>query len=68
MSDVLAEICADKRADVAGRKTARPAAELRARSPKRRRRAASRGAGAAGAAGRYGLIAEIKKASPEPRA
>jgi indole-3-glycerol phosphate synthase len=65
MSDVLDRINADKRALVAARKAARPLAEVeeaaRAADPTRgfinalRRTVAS---------GRYGLIAEIKKASP----
>ncbi|HYD64682.1 indole-3-glycerol phosphate synthase TrpC [Azospirillum sp.] len=65
MSDVLAKICADKRAHVAARKAARPFAEVeaaaRAASPPRGFIAALR---RTVAAGRYGLIAEIKKASP----
>lgn len=65
MSDVLARICADKREHVAAAKAACPLAEMERRavaSPPTRgfadrlRRAV--------AAGRYGLIAEIKKASP----
>ena len=65
MTDVLAKICADKRQHIARRKAERPLADLLA------------AAGAAGAPrgfanrlarevaeGRYGLIAEIKKASP----
>jgi indole-3-glycerol phosphate synthase len=65
MSDVLDRINADKRALVAARKAARPLAQVeeaaRAADPTRgfinalRRTVAS---------GRYGLIAEIKKASP----
>jgi len=65
MSDTLARICADKRRHVERRKAERPLAELER---------AARGAGAPRgfadrlaaevAAGRYGLIAEIKKASP----
>ena len=65
MADVLAEICAEKRAHVARRKVARPEAASRtlaaAAAPVRSFAAAlERQAGA----GRYGLIAEIKKASP----
>ncbi len=65
MSDVLERICADKRAFVAARKAALPLAELA-----RRARAADAPRGfhrrlaAHAAAGRYGLICEIKKASP----
>ena len=65
MSDVLARICADKRARVAQAKAARPFAtverEAKAASPPRGFIAAL---ARAVAAGRYGLIAEIKKASP----
>jgi len=65
MSDVLAKICADKRAHVAACKATRPFAEVeaaaRAASPPRGFIAALR---RTVAAGRYGLIAEIKKASP----
>lgn len=65
MSNVLARICADKRDHVKRRKAAVPPAEIeamaRARGPVRG--FADRLAAAAGA-GRYGLIAEIKKASP----
>ncbi|MBM3534819.1 MAG: indole-3-glycerol phosphate synthase TrpC [Alphaproteobacteria bacterium] len=65
MSDVLARICDDKRAHVARRKAARALAEVEAdarrQSPprgfSRRLEAAASGAG-------YGLICEIKKASP----
>jgi indole-3-glycerol phosphate synthase len=65
MSDVLDRICADKRRHVAERKTAIPLAEIekRARSGPRPRGFAKRLADCA-AAQRYGLIAEIKKASP----
>lgn len=65
ISDVLARICADKRDHVARRKTERPVsalfAECRAVEPPRG--FAERLAQAA-AAGRHGLIAEIKRASP----
>ncbi|MDP6706139.1 MAG: indole-3-glycerol phosphate synthase TrpC [Alphaproteobacteria bacterium] len=65
MSDVLDRICADKRAEVAARRAARPLAEVeaaaRAASPPRGFRARL---AEAVATGRYGLIAEIKKASP----
>ncbi|MBP2312363.1 indole-3-glycerol phosphate synthase TrpC [Azospirillum soli] len=65
MSDVLTKICDDKRALVSARKSARPLSEVEA---------AAREAGPTRGfiralrdtveAGRYGLIAEIKKASP----
>lgn len=65
MSDVLARICADKREHIAACKQARPLAaveaEARAADPVRgfERRLREQVA-----AGRYGLICEIKKASP----
>jgi indole-3-glycerol phosphate synthase len=65
MSDTLARILRAKREEVARRRSARPLAEL-----ERRVRSASPPRGFAAAleaavtAGRYGLIAEIKKASP----
>src|SRR3989440_7929993 len=65
MSDVLAEICAEKRAHVARRKAAgREAARRtdRAAAPPLRSFAAALEARIT--EGRYGLIAEIKKASP----
>ncbi|MFQ5346393.1 MAG: indole-3-glycerol phosphate synthase TrpC [Rhodothalassiaceae bacterium] len=65
MADILAEICARKRAHVAARKARRPFATVdaaaRAASPPRGFAAALR---AARNRGRYGLICEIKKASP----
>jgi indole-3-glycerol phosphate synthase len=65
VADVLAEICAEKRAHVARRKAVRPEAELRALAAEA---PPLRGFAAAlerqGRQGRYGLIAEIKKASP----
>jgi indole-3-glycerol phosphate synthase len=65
MTDTLARICADKRRHVARRREAVPATEMARRAG---RADAPRGFGAAlrraRAAGRYGLIAEIKKASP----
>ena len=65
MADVLAEICATKLADVARRKAVRPERELRAAA---KNAPPVRGFAAALARevenGRYGLIAEIKKASP----
>jgi indole-3-glycerol phosphate synthase len=65
MSDVLARICAEKRAHVRRRKQARPlaAVEAAAKSAGPPRGFADRLA-AAKADGRIGLIAEIKKASP----
>jgi indole-3-glycerol phosphate synthase len=65
MSDVLAEICAEKRAHVARAKGALSEADLLARlseAPPVRPFAAALERHLA--AGRYGLIAEIKKASP----
>jgi len=65
VSDVLQRICADKRQAIAARKAAVPLAELEARA---RRADAPRGFHRAlaecAAAGGYGLICEIKKASP----
>jgi indole-3-glycerol phosphate synthase len=65
MSDTLARILRAKREEVARRRSARPLVELerrvRSASPPRGFAAALEGAVAAG---RYGLIAEIKKASP----
>ncbi len=65
MSDVLARICTDKRAHVARRKKERPLPQVEHDA---REEAAPRGfadaLAATVAAGRYGLIAEIKKASP----
>lgn len=65
MPDVLAEICDRKRQDVARRKAERSEAALQslaADAPPVRPFAAALGAQVA--QGRYGLIAEIKKASP----
>jgi indole-3-glycerol phosphate synthase len=66
MPDVLTLICADVRADVAARKAARGIDVLRSEITSRHD--AARGFGyalkQATIAGRYGLIAEIKKASP----
>ena len=65
LPDVLAQICAAKRTHIAARMAAEPLAEVEARA-----RAASPPRGffkaldAARRAGRYGLICEIKKASP----
>ena len=65
MSDVLARICADKREHIASCKTARPLTDVEAAA---KSAAAPRGfirsLKAANEDGRYGLIAEIKKASP----
>lgn len=62
MSNVLAEICENKRGEVAAAKAARPASELQARlsdaPPVRDFAAALKGATD------IGLIAEVKKASP----
>jgi indole-3-glycerol phosphate synthase len=65
MSDVLVKICADKRDHIARRRAERPLGELivAVRAADRPRGFADRLAGEA-AQGRYGLIAEIKKASP----
>ncbi len=64
-SDVLARICADKRRHIEARQAEVSLAEMERRAaaaePPRGFLAALRGARAAG---RYGLIAEIKKASP----
>lgn len=65
MSDVLAKICADKRDHIAACKAARPLAAVEAAA---KQATAPRGfvkaLRTANAEGRYGLIAEIKKASP----
>ena len=65
MTDVLAKICADKREHIARRKTERPIGDLlaAARAAGPTREFANRLAEEV-AQGRYGLIAEIKKASP----
>jgi indole-3-glycerol phosphate synthase len=65
MSDTLARICADKRAEVARRKAALPEAALCRRAVAADRpRGFARALKNAVAQGGYGLIAEIKKASP----
>ena len=64
MADILAQICADKQAEVAARKARRPIAALAdavAAAPPPRGFAAALSAAAVSG---YGLIAEIKKASP----
>ena len=66
MSDVLAKICADKREHIARRKAERPlerkssGRQARPTPPRRICQALRQ----ARQDGRYGLIAEIKKASP----
>lgn len=68
MTDVLAKICADKRQHIADRKTARALSELRAAAEARNRADPPRGFRArlerVIRSGRFGLIAEIKRASP----
>ncbi|HLI11382.1 MAG TPA: indole-3-glycerol phosphate synthase TrpC [Alphaproteobacteria bacterium] len=65
MTDILARICAEKRREIERRKIERPfaAVESAARAASPPRGFACRLA-AAVATGRYGLIAEIKRASP----
>src|SRR5690349_6278826 len=68
MSDVLAKICADKREHIADRKAAHPLSEIRAAAEARNRSDPPRGFRArlerVVRSGRFGLIAEIKRASP----
>jgi indole-3-glycerol phosphate synthase len=65
MADVLAEICAARRADVARRAAARPLTELERRLPDAGPpRGFVRALEARLAAGGFALIAELKKASP----
>jgi indole-3-glycerol phosphate synthase len=65
MSDVLARICAGKREEIARAKAARPLAEVeRAAKNADKPRGFAAALERAVKAGRYGLIAEIKKASP----
>ena len=65
MSDVLARICADTRAAVARAKASRPMPEVeREAAAAPAPRGFARRLAEAVAAGGYGLIAEIKKASP----
>ncbi len=65
-SDVLARICADTREEVARRKAMRDLPSLRGEiaAANDKPRGFGRALKAAAAAGRFGLIAEIKKASP----
>ncbi|UCH74540.1 MAG: indole-3-glycerol phosphate synthase TrpC [Rhodospirillales bacterium] len=65
MSDVLSRICAAKRDHVAAAKRAIPQAEIEARATTSAHpRGFADALAAAVASGQYGLIAEIKKASP----
>src|SRR5882724_1062133 len=65
MNDTLARIAADKRADLARRKAARSLAAIEAAAGRATPpRGFAERLAAATAAGRHGLIAEIKKASP----
>ncbi len=65
MSDVLARICDDKRAHVARQKALRPPALVEAEAKRQvPPRGFARRLEAAAAASGYGLICEIKKASP----
>jgi indole-3-glycerol phosphate synthase len=68
VTDVLAKICADKRQHIADRKAIRPLSEVRAAAEARNRADPPRGFRAklerVVRSGRFGLIAEIKRASP----
>jgi indole-3-glycerol phosphate synthase len=68
VTDVLAKICADKRQHIAERKSVRPLSEVRAAAEARNRSDPPRGFRArlerVVRSGRFGLIAEIKRASP----
>jgi indole-3-glycerol phosphate synthase len=68
VSDVLTKICADKRAHVAARKSRRPLSEVRAAAEERNRTDPPRGFRSrlerVVRSGSFGLIAEIKRASP----
>jgi indole-3-glycerol phosphate synthase len=68
VTDVLAKICADKCQHIAERKAARPLSEVRAAAEARNRTDPPRGFRSrlerVVRAGRFGLIAEIKRASP----
>jgi indole-3-glycerol phosphate synthase len=65
VEDILARICTDKRAEVAGRKVSRPLDELKAAARDADKpRGFGRALMDASAAGRPALITEIKKSSP----
>ena len=64
MSDLLERICDEKRDHVARCRRDRPLASLEGALPSERPRGFARALGARVAAGRVGLIAEIKQASP----
>ena len=68
MSDVLAKICADKREHIAARKRAVSPSEITAAAEGRNRIDPPRGFAKrleqVAAADKFGLIAEIKRASP----
>jgi indole-3-glycerol phosphate synthase len=68
LTDVLAKICADKRQHIADRKSVCPLSDIRAAAEARNRTDPPRGFRArlerVIRAGRFGLIAEIKRASP----
>ncbi|MBT5013411.1 MAG: indole-3-glycerol-phosphate synthase TrpC, partial [Rhodospirillaceae bacterium] len=65
MSDVLAKICADKLEHIATSKVANPTPDVNAASPVRGFAAAlTEKVDSGGSGSKYGLIAEIKKASP----
>lgn len=64
MSDVLDRICATKLEHLAARKRERPLSALEASLPAERPRGFARALRASVADGRFGLIAEIKRASP----
>ncbi len=68
MTDILAKICADKRAHIAEQKARKPLSDVRAAAEARNRTDPPRGFRATlervVRSGRFGLIAEIKRASP----
>jgi indole-3-glycerol phosphate synthase len=68
VTDVLAKICADKRQHIADRKAKHPLSEIRTAAEARNRSDPPRGFRArlerVVRSGRFGLIAEIKRASP----
>jgi indole-3-glycerol phosphate synthase len=64
MADILDEICAARRTDIASRKAALPLAELCRRLPEAPARGFERALRATLARGELALIAELKKASP----